>query len=278
MKPQDVIDRIRGFTLIELLVVIAIIAILAAILLPALQRAKVRAVAISCMNNQKQLQLGWQVYTGENQEYIPGNQWQMESGRDGFSRGSANWLTGWLDPRLTNNADNTNAILFLDPQWSSLGYYISSANVYRCPASRLQVQEGGVYYPLARTVSMNGWMGYVLAPQNPGFELFHKTTDIAKLSTSRTLVFVDERDDSVDDGCFAIDMVGNQAVNVPSDYHGGSAPVTFADGHAEIHRWVTPEFQRPQPSGTETVKQEFIPVSATNADLAWLRAHATAPE
>ena len=278
MKPQGAVNRIPGFTRSELLVVIAIIGILASMLLPVLQQAKVRALAVNCLNNQKQLQLGWQLYTGENQDYIPGNQWQMEAGQDGFNRGSANWLTGWLDPRFADNPDNTNLLLFLNPQWSALGYYISSPNVFRCPASRLRVQESGSYYPLARTVSMNGWMGYTIAPSNPGFELFHKTTDIVKLSYSNALVFMDERDDSVDDGCFAIDMVGNEVANVPSDYHGGSAEVTFADGHAESHRWVTPEIQIPQPSGTETVKQQFIPVSPGSADLAWLRAHATAPE
>jgi prepilin-type processing-associated H-X9-DG protein len=92
---------------------------------------------------------------------------------------------------------------------------------------------------------------------------------------SDALVFVDERDDSIDDGEFAIDMVANQIVNFPAGYHGGSGGVTFADGHAEIHRWRSPELQAPQ-QGIQTVKHEFTTVAANNVDLVWLRTHATA--
>jgi prepilin-type processing-associated H-X9-DG protein len=86
---------------------------------------------------------------------------------------------------------------------------------------------------------------------------------------------VDERDDSIDDGEFAIDMVANQIPNVPASYHGGSGGVTFADGHAEIHRWRTPEVLRSQQMGTQATKWEFMPVAANNLDLQWLRTHAT---
>jgi prepilin-type processing-associated H-X9-DG protein len=87
-------------------------------------------------------------------------------------------------------------------------------------------------------------------------------------------VFVDERDDSIDDGEFAIDMVMNQIVNFPAGYHGGAGGITFADGHAEIHRWRSAELQAAQQT-FEGVKHEFTMVPANNVDLVWLRAHAT---
>jgi prepilin-type N-terminal cleavage/methylation domain-containing protein/prepilin-type processing-associated H-X9-DG protein len=264
-----------AFTLVELLVVIAIIALLAAMLLPVLSRAKARAYAVNCLNDVKQLQLAWHLYADENREFIPGNDWQSEAGAGGNARGNLNWLTGWLDPRQANNTDNTNSLLLLDPQWSSLGNYVASAKVYRCPASRVTAMEGAAYYPLARTLSMSGWMGYNSTILNQGYQLFRKTTALAQLSASDALVFVEERDDSIDDGYFAIDMVASQLVNFPSAFHGGAGAVTFADGHSEIHRWRSPEVLAAQQSGVPTVKHEYQPVAANNPDLAWLRAHAT---
>ena len=265
----------RAFTLIELLVVIAIIAVLAAMLLPVLSRAKARADAANCMSNLKQVQLGWHLYADENREFIPGNNWESEAGVNGHTRGNLNWLSGWLDPRQADNTDNTNTALFLDPQWSSFGGFVTAAKVYRCPASKLAPKEGAASYPLARTLSMSGWMGYNSTIYNSGHQLFRRTTDLARLSPSDALVFVDERDDSVDDGYFVIDMLADKLANVPAAFHGGAGAVTFADGHAEIHRWRSPEVLQPQQSGVETVKKEFLAVATGNPDLAWLRAHAT---
>ena len=194
------------------------------------------------------------------------------------ARGNSNWVTGWLDPRQPNNTDNTNTLLLLDPQWSSLGPYTKSAALYHCSASRITAQEGTSFYPVVRTISMSGWMGYNTTVWNPGYQLFQKTTDITALSPSDALVFIDERDDSIDDGYFAIDMVLDRIVNFPAGYHAGSGAATFADGHAEIHRWQSPEVLVRQQSGVEAVKHEYLPVSATNRDLVWLRAHATQPK
>ena len=267
--------RQPAFTLIELLVVIAIIALLAALLLPVLSRARARADAVNCLGNTKQMQLAWQMYADENREFIPGNNWQSEAGTGGFARGNLNWLSGWLDPRQANNTDNTNTLLLLDPQWSSLGPFVTAAKVYRCPASRLTAVEGAGFFPLVRSVSMSGWMGYNSTLFNSGYLLFRKTTALARLAASDALVFVEERDDSIDDGYFAIDMVAQELVNLPAGFHGGSGGVTFADGHAEIHRWHSAEALVPQQSGVPAVKHEYQPVAANNPDLAWLRAHAT---
>ena len=270
--PRSDARRRSAFTLIELLVVIAIIAILAGMLLPALARAKAKATAVHCMANLKQLQLAWIMYADDNDGMLAGNHWQDQANK---VPDKANWVSGWLDPRQANNPDNTNAILLLDPRYGVLGPYSNSKDVYRCMASKVRVKAGSGVFPLVRTVSMSTWMGIRSTPWNDGYQSFRKITEIQGLSPSEALVFVDERDDSIDDGLFAIDMVANQIVNVPAGYHGGSCGLTFADGHAEIHRWQTPEVLRSQQIGTQNKKWEFMPVAANNRDLIWLRNHAT---
>ena len=122
---------------------------------------------------------------------------------------------------------------------------------------------------------MSVWMGFRSLPWNAGYRSFHKKSDIVGIPVSNALVFVDERDDSIDDGEFALDMAKNQLVNFPAGYHGGAGGVTFADGHAEIHRWRSAELQASQQAGSQGTKHEFTTVSANNADLLWLRAHGT---
>ena len=266
-----------GFTLIELLVVIAIIAILAAMLLPALTRAKDSSKGVLCMNNTRQLMVAWRLYADENADRLTGS----------FAGGlGPEWDGGGFMDFTANNPVNydIHANLTQSPLWP---YCSKSPAIFKCPADRSTVLNNlGQRVSRVRSISMNPFMGGPDGSVFGGALMNNATCQTFKTlagvgQPSKMMVFLDENEDSINDGWFALSMNGypsspaaDTIVNWPAYYHNRAAGFAFSDGHSEIHHWLDGRTMPPVRDMTLVQNLNGTP-SPNNPDVFWLQDHAS---
>jgi prepilin-type processing-associated H-X9-DG protein len=247
--------------LIELLVVIAIIAILAAMLLPVLSKARGQAYKAQCLSNQRQLATTWLLYTSDNNDLLVANGRSDKSDAD---------VRLWVQGVLGNATDKTNKAVLINPRYALFANYLKTADIYHCPADRTPVKVDGTAYAQVRSYSLNaylGWTGDWESRLSLDYQVFKKHSQMVGRVPAQVFVFQDVHPESICHPFFGMHMEEESFYSFPSSAHNRAGVISFADGHVEAHRWKDP---RTVTASSPDYHHHDDP-SARNADLAWLR-------